>query len=246
MSSGQVAKKDSVVGYLYAAGQTPSKNHKLSHVRGFGDLSSSNEEIEDSDFDDSSKTYSLGIADNGTFELTFNAIQGKFALYKSYKDLGTDLVYEHYVKDPVADTVILAVKLDCVVSKVDVTGQSLNGLIELKITLRLNNISEEEITEPTTGLSIVSAVATRTASGTASVVTSVTGGTTGSYYTALVDAGDTTPTIDTSGAGTSFSATPFTISVAAIADAAAKDLYIKVKDADGVSDFKKVVIPAFA
>jgi 5-hydroxyisourate hydrolase-like protein (transthyretin family) len=66
----------------------------------------------------------------------------------------------------------------------------------------------------------------------------------GRYYTAYVSEGAAAPTVSTSGTGTACAAGLNTITV--YITSGAKDLYIKVKDADGnVSDALKITIPAY-
>ena len=67
----------------------------------------------------------------------------------------------------------------------------------------------------------------------------------GEYYYAVVESGDTAPTIDTTVAGASCDTTEQTISLTNLSDTSAKDIYIVVKDAAGnVSQPLKITIPA--
>ena len=67
----------------------------------------------------------------------------------------------------------------------------------------------------------------------------------GTYYYAVVESGDTAPTIDTTVAGTSCDTTEQTISLNNLT-AGAKDIYIVVKDAAGNESVKlKIEIPAY-
>ena len=67
----------------------------------------------------------------------------------------------------------------------------------------------------------------------------------GTYYYAVVESGDTAPTIDTTVAGTSCDTTEQTISLNNLT-AGAKDIYIVAKDAAGnVSQSLKIEIPAY-
>ena len=68
----------------------------------------------------------------------------------------------------------------------------------------------------------------------------------GEYYYAVVESGDTAPTIDTTVAGTSCDTTEQTISLTNLSGAGAKDIYIVVKDAAGnVSQPLTIQIPAY-
>lgn len=68
----------------------------------------------------------------------------------------------------------------------------------------------------------------------------------GEYYYAVVESGDTAPTIDTIVAGTSCDTTEQTISLTSLSGAGAKDIYIVAKDAAGnVSQQLKITIPAY-
>ena len=68
----------------------------------------------------------------------------------------------------------------------------------------------------------------------------------GEYYYAVVESGDTAPTIDTTVAGTSCDTTEQTISLTNLSGAGAKDIYIVAKDAAGnVSQQLKIQIPAY-
>lgn len=68
----------------------------------------------------------------------------------------------------------------------------------------------------------------------------------GEYYYAVVESGDTAPTIDTTVAGTSCDTTEQTISLTSLSGAGAKDIYIVAKDAAGnVSQQLKITIPAY-
>ena len=68
----------------------------------------------------------------------------------------------------------------------------------------------------------------------------------GEYYYAVVESGDTAPTIDTTVAGTSCDTTEQTISLTNLSGAGAKDIYIVAKDAAGnVSQQLKITIPAY-
>lgn len=67
----------------------------------------------------------------------------------------------------------------------------------------------------------------------------------GEYYYAVVESGDTAPTIDTTGDGTTCISGTNTISISDLTDTAAKDIYIVAKDAAGnVSQQLKITIPA--
>ncbi|MCU7651719.1 DUF6273 domain-containing protein [Acutalibacter sp. LFL-21] len=67
----------------------------------------------------------------------------------------------------------------------------------------------------------------------------------GEYYYAVVESGDTAPTIDTTGDGTTCISGTNTISISDLTDTAAKDIYIVAKDAAGnVSQSLKITIPA--
>ena len=68
----------------------------------------------------------------------------------------------------------------------------------------------------------------------------------GEYYYAVVESGDTAPTIDTTGTGTACDTTEQTISRTNLSGAGAKDIYIVAKDAAGnVSQPLKITIPAY-
>lgn len=68
----------------------------------------------------------------------------------------------------------------------------------------------------------------------------------GTYYYEVVESGAATPTIGTTGAGTSCISGENTISLNSLAGAAAKDIYIVAKDAAGnVSDTLKIEISEF-
>ena len=68
----------------------------------------------------------------------------------------------------------------------------------------------------------------------------------GTYYYAVVESGDTAPTIDTTVAGTSCDTTEQTISLTNLSGAGAKDIYIVAKDAaENVSQQLKITIPAY-
>ncbi len=68
----------------------------------------------------------------------------------------------------------------------------------------------------------------------------------GTYYYAVVESGDTAPTIDTTGEGTSCISGEQTISLTSLSGAGAKDIYIVAKDAAGnVSQPLKITIPAY-
>ena len=68
----------------------------------------------------------------------------------------------------------------------------------------------------------------------------------GEYYYAVVESGDTAPTIDTTGTGTACGTTEQTISRTNLSGAGAKDIYIVAKDAAGnVSQQLKITIPAY-
>ena len=68
----------------------------------------------------------------------------------------------------------------------------------------------------------------------------------GEYYYAVVESGDTAPTIDTTVAGTSCDTTEQTISLTNLSGAGAKDIYTVAKDAAGnVSQQLKIQIPAY-
>ena len=68
----------------------------------------------------------------------------------------------------------------------------------------------------------------------------------GKYYYAVVESGDTAPTIDTTGTGTACDTTEQTISLNNLSGAGAKDIYIVAKDAAGnVSQQLKITIPAY-
>ena len=68
----------------------------------------------------------------------------------------------------------------------------------------------------------------------------------GTYYYAVVESGETEPTIETTGAGTSCDTTEQTISLNNLSGAGAKDIYIVAKDAAGnVSQPLKITIPAY-
>jgi hypothetical protein len=85
--------------------------------------------------------------------------------------------------------------------------------------------------------------ATRNSDLTASV--QFTSGTAGRYYYAVVNSGANEPIIATGGVGTA--CTAGVNNITAYMTAGAKDLYIKVKDADGnVSDALKISIPAYS
>ena len=68
----------------------------------------------------------------------------------------------------------------------------------------------------------------------------------GTYYYAVVESGETEPTIDTTGDGTTCISGTNTISISDLTDTAAKDIYIVAKDAAGnVSQSLKIEIPAY-
>ena len=68
----------------------------------------------------------------------------------------------------------------------------------------------------------------------------------GEYYYAVVESGDTAPTIDTTVAGASCDTTEQTISLTNLSGAGAKDIYIVAKDAAGNESVKlKIEIPAY-
>ena len=68
----------------------------------------------------------------------------------------------------------------------------------------------------------------------------------GEYYYAVVESGDTAPTIDTTVAGISCDTTEQTIPLTNLSGAGAKDIYIVAKDAAGnVSQQLKIQIPAY-
>lgn len=68
----------------------------------------------------------------------------------------------------------------------------------------------------------------------------------GTYYYVVVESGETEPTIETTGAGTSCDTTEQTISLNNLSGAGAKDIYIVAKDAVGnISDVLKMEIPAY-
>ena len=68
----------------------------------------------------------------------------------------------------------------------------------------------------------------------------------GEYYYAVVESGDTAPTIDTIGTGTACDTTEQTISLNNLSGAGAKDIYIMAKDVAGnVSQSLKIGIPEY-
>lgn len=97
-----------------------------------------------------------------------------------------------------------------------------------------------DITAPT----LSAGSATRDSETTATV--KFTSSEAGTYYYEVVESGAATPTIGTTGAGTSCISGENTISLNSLAGAAAKDIYIVAKDAAGnVSDTLKIEISEF-
>ena len=100
------------------------------------------------------------------------------------------------------------------------------------------------VSSDTTAPTLTSGSATRDSENAATV--KFTSDEAGEYYYAVVESGDTAPTIDTTVAGTSCDTTEQTISLTSLSDAGAKDIYIVVKDAAGnVSQQLKITIPAY-
>ncbi|MEQ2443606.1 DUF6273 domain-containing protein [Pseudoflavonifractor sp. CLA-AP-H29] len=96
----------------------------------------------------------------------------------------------------------------------------------------------------TTAPTLTAGTATRTSETSATV--KFTSSEAGTYYYAVVESGDTAPTIDTTGDGTTCISGPNTISISDLTDTAAKDIYIVAKDAAGnVSQSLKIEIPAY-
>lgn len=99
-------------------------------------------------------------------------------------------------------------------------------------------------TDDTTDPTLSNGSATRDSETTATV--KFTSDEAGEYYYAVVESGDTAPTIDTTVAGTSCDTTEQTISPTNLSGAGAKDIYIVVKDAAGnVSQPLTIQIPAY-
>ena len=99
-------------------------------------------------------------------------------------------------------------------------------------------------TDDTTDPTLSNGSATRDSETTATV--KFTSDEAGEYYYAVVESGDTAPTIDTTGTGTACDTTEQTISLNNLSGAGAKDIYIVAKDAAGnVSQQLKITIPAY-
>lgn len=100
------------------------------------------------------------------------------------------------------------------------------------------------VSSDTTAPTLTSGSATRDSENAATV--KFTSDEAGEYYYAVVESGDTAPTIDTTVAGTSCDTTEQTISLTSLSGAGAKDIYIVAKDAAGnVSQQLKITIPAY-
>ena len=98
------------------------------------------------------------------------------------------------------------------------------------------------VSSDTTAPTLTSGSATRDSENAATV--RFTSSEAGEYYYAVVESGDTAPTIDTAKAGTSCDTTEQTISLNNLSGAGAKDIYIVAKDAVGnVSESLKIEIP---
>ena len=99
------------------------------------------------------------------------------------------------------------------------------------------------VSSDTTAPTLTSGSATRDSDTTATV--KFTSSEAGTYYYAVVESGETEPTINTTGAGTACAAGENTIFLTSLSGAGAKDIYIVAKDAVGnVSDKLKITIPA--
>ncbi|MDN0070142.1 S-layer homology domain-containing protein [Collinsella ihumii] len=100
------------------------------------------------------------------------------------------------------------------------------------------------VSSDTTAPTLTPGSATRNSDTTATV--KFTSSEAGTYYYAVVESGDTAPTIDTTGEGTSCISGEQTISLTSLSGAGAKDIYIVAKDAAGnVSQSLKIEIPAY-
>ena len=100
------------------------------------------------------------------------------------------------------------------------------------------------VSSDTTAPTLTPGSATRNSDTTATV--KFTSSEAGTYYYAVVESGDTAPTIDTTGEGTSCISGEQTISLTSLSGAGAKDIYIVAKGAAGnVSQPLKITIPAY-
>ena len=109
---------------------------------------------------------------------------------------------------------------------------------------KLTDYASQMIEVDTTAPTLTAGTATRTSETAATV--KFTSGETGTYYYAVVESGETEPTIETTGAGTSCDTTEQTISLNNLSGAGAKDIYIVAKDAaENVSQPLKITIPAY-
>ncbi|MCD8045763.1 MAG: DUF6273 domain-containing protein [Clostridiales bacterium] len=115
---------------------------------------------------------------------------------------------------------------------------------DTKLTDYASALSTVSLTvAPDTTAPVLSAGTVTRASDSAATV-SFTSDEAGTFYYAIVNNGETEPTIDTTGTGTDCGTTEQTISLTDLT-AGAKDIYIVVKDAAGnVSDALKITIPA--
>lgn len=126
-------------------------------------------------------------------------------------------------------------------TKLYVFNEQYNGDKMTDYASQLKEISSS--TDDTTDPTLSNGSATRDSETTATV--KFISDEAGTYYYAVVESGDTAPTIDTTVAGTSCDTTEQTISLNNLT-AGAKDIYIVAKDAAGnVSQSLKIEIPAY-
>ncbi len=113
-----------------------------------------------------------------------------------------------------------------------------------KDNTKLTDYASQMIEVDTTAPTLTAGTATRDSETTATV--KFTSDEAGTYYYVVVESGETEPTIETTGAGTSCANGENAISLTTLSGMGAKDIYIVAKDAVGnISDVLKMEIPAY-
>lgn len=239
--AGIAAQKDSTRMYATTKGSTFVGGDKLTNIKSIGDIGPDTDEIDSTCLDSNNKESVQGFDDYGTQDIEQNITQNEFDKWMDWKDAGTTLQFG-FVATDIAGTPVMKYTTEGWIKSVKATGPSVGALLTVKATIRINKMTRVFV-EPARVPVVTGGVVLRKSN--TNVIFTFVSNESGQYYTGVVADGEVAPTINTAGVGTACAEGENIVELTITEGA--KDVYVKVKGADGdVSEAVKIDVSAFA
>jgi len=120
---------------------------KLTSVASLGDLGTGTaDEIETTDLDAASKTYELGLADVGSFDITLNLNQLEYSRFTNWFNNKTLLYFGRSIFSKTSQ--IVGDAFSGYISQVNITGQTPSGLLQVAVTVRVTGAVTQDFVDP--------------------------------------------------------------------------------------------------